>query len=793
MPGWGMGKKKVTLSVDAKVYNDFRKYCSDRAIMLSKKIELIMKDIMKDKKGRLIFLGMFVFVLMMGSVSADVLFFDDFEDGDVSDWTITDGATSGWFVTTTEGPIGTNHVIARNTDSQTTIDRGVNTTGYQDIVFDFWWSIDTNNFDAGDYYYAEWYNGTGWTRVLDYTGTPDQSSYTFDSNTLPSEANDNTDFQIRFICNANLGTEGCNVDNVTVSGDVIAGDSEPPSFSGYVENPGNGSTYSVGGKYEFNVTITDIQGGSSGIEWAGVNYSLTNISDVYNFTIVALGVGNYDYYFWANDSSGNYNTSGVRGYSVVMAGGNISLLLNGVGANLSVIYPQEVNASAGTLYGSVSLYRDGGDVSGENGENVSLGVGYYNYTAVSSGDQNHSGVSVTYWVNVTFTGSEVNLTLNFSEGNISIFEGDSILLNGTLISGDSGGTLELYNSGVLINSGTGEVSNNTLFSSAGLYNISVRYVASQNYSDSWETYWVDVSVVPDTTPPYFTVIPGDVTINYTQGFGVDFDATDDIGFGSYSINWTDSFVINSSGWLENSTGLAVGTYMINVSINDTSGNENSTVFSVVVNRKVSSCSLSSGGDPEYPNPVNVSGSCDSGEASGMLFRDGVDVTSELGAEVLLGVGSYDYVLNVTETGNYSSGSDSISVVVNLGASEVNLTLNFSEGNISIFEGDSILLNGTLISGDSGGTLELYDNGTLINSGSGDVSNMTTFGSAGLYNISVRYVASQNYSESWETYWVNVSVIPDTIFPDVSIVYPGNITYSENVTDLNYTVSVTFNT
>ena len=43
-------KKKVTLSIDSKIYIEFQKYCEDNAIMLSKRVELIMKDLMKDTK-----------------------------------------------------------------------------------------------------------------------------------------------------------------------------------------------------------------------------------------------------------------------------------------------------------------------------------------------------------------------------------------------------------------------------------------------------------------------------------------------------------------------------------------------------------------------------------------------------------------------------------------------------------------------------------------------------------------------------------------------------------------------
>lgn len=36
--------KKVTLSIDSAIYNSFRQYCEDNAIMLSKKVEIWMSE-----------------------------------------------------------------------------------------------------------------------------------------------------------------------------------------------------------------------------------------------------------------------------------------------------------------------------------------------------------------------------------------------------------------------------------------------------------------------------------------------------------------------------------------------------------------------------------------------------------------------------------------------------------------------------------------------------------------------------------------------------------------------------
>ena len=45
-------QKKVTLSIDSEVYDMFQKFCKDNAIMLSKKIELLMKEIIGEEKKR---------------------------------------------------------------------------------------------------------------------------------------------------------------------------------------------------------------------------------------------------------------------------------------------------------------------------------------------------------------------------------------------------------------------------------------------------------------------------------------------------------------------------------------------------------------------------------------------------------------------------------------------------------------------------------------------------------------------------------------------------------------------
>lgn len=44
-------KKKVTLSLDSKTYDDFHEYCNENAIMLSRKIEMWIQDFLANVKA----------------------------------------------------------------------------------------------------------------------------------------------------------------------------------------------------------------------------------------------------------------------------------------------------------------------------------------------------------------------------------------------------------------------------------------------------------------------------------------------------------------------------------------------------------------------------------------------------------------------------------------------------------------------------------------------------------------------------------------------------------------------
>src|SRR3989344_3595606 len=376
-------------------------------------------------------------------------------------------------------------------------------------------------------------------------------------------------------------TEGNNnwTENVTFSLDTT--DNIYPNFANFVELPSNGTVYVSLANYSFNSTITQTNG-TVGLEFNGINYTASNLSNVFNASVNDLSAGVFSYYWWAfgNGSKNNYNTTNIKYYSVNKTLGNISLLLNSTAANQTAVFGTPTNASASTLFGQWTIYRNGINVNSENNTFVTLGVGDWNYTAVSNGDQNHSEASITRWTHITLSTSEVNLTLNGTEKNISILQ-SSILLNGTLITGDTGAILRLFNNGTLINENSREVSNLTAFSQTGLFNITIIYNQSQNYSQSSEIYWVNVSV--DNVQPNVVI---NLPQNKTYGFNnlpLNFNVSlNEQGSVRYSLNngVNNVTMLNTTGgtigtlFNHTNTSIADGGYTFRVYANDTEGNNN---------------------------------------------------------------------------------------------------------------------------------------------------------------------------------------------------------------------------
>ncbi len=90
-----------------------------------------------------------------------------------------------------------------------------------------------------------------------------------------------------------------------------------------------------------------------------------------------------------------------------------------------------------------------------------------------------------------------------------------------------------------------------------------------------------VTFTIDSTGPTFTTIANQ-TIASTDDLGYQIEATDAFGVSCFNVNDTTNFQINCSGYLENNTALSAGVYNLNITVNDTLGNNNSATMWVEV-------------------------------------------------------------------------------------------------------------------------------------------------------------------------------------------------------------------
>ena len=143
----------------------------------------------------------------------------------------------------------------------------------------------------------------------------------------------------------------------------------------------------------------------------------------------------------------------------------------------------------------------------------------------------------------------------------------------------------------------------------------------------------------------------------------------------------------------------------------------------------------------------------------------------------IGAGTYSYYWwaygNGTSANFNISGARSYTVAKNIG--EINGTINSTQGNFTAPEGSAtqnIYINATNMTGY--GTGKIYINGTLCNSGTLPLFNVTNL-SAGFYNITFEYDGNQNYTSDIESWWVNATVEANN---------PPQIIYVESITNIN---------
>jgi len=170
-----------------------------------------------------------------------------------------------------------------------------------------------------------------------------------------------------------------------------------PQFSTNNNYPLNNSQYT--NINQFNITI-NYTNGTAGIEINGMNYSLLNISDSFYGYVTGLGVGTYNYYYWAYGSglSGLFNISETYSYTIIQ---NTTLVLN-LTATTPINYSTPTNFIGSDCPSQLNCTL--------NMTNGIFGVGNVSANYSTPGNANYSATSTTFIVTINKAPAPLTLT-----------------------------------------------------------------------------------------------------------------------------------------------------------------------------------------------------------------------------------------------------------------------------------------------------------------------------------------------------------------------------------------------
>ena len=364
----------------------------------------------------------------------------------------------------------------------------------------------------------------------------------------------------------NYNNNGTFASPLTATVDQVA-----PQYGNITTGVTNGSQYSPGKIYAFNVTWADASAGVSTVLFefnnttAGVSATLNNTTAVslgsnnYSVVFSDLPGGIYTYKWYANDlvlpsSDANWNSTTTSTFNISVNQSNpVNFYLNGTAnSNRSYTYPAAVNATVASVYsnaGNVNLFRGGAQVASgasPQSENVLLGNATFAYQANASANANYTAnaTGVTFYALVNLGSPTLSLLLNGTAANLTVSSNAQV--NATVTIDNSQGAIQIFRNGTLINTSTGtntSIENMTAYTGlpSTIYNMTGFYAATQNYTSASETWYIII----ESGVPTFVSQASNITNASTIGkFGN--------GTILISAQWNDAFTLNNY-WFSNNT------------------------------------------------------------------------------------------------------------------------------------------------------------------------------------------------------------------------------------------------
>ena len=380
-----------------------------------------------------------------------------------------------------------------------------------------------------------------------------------------------------------------------------------PTYSNANTNPSTQTQFEENKSYTFSIEFTDDTKMNETIfSFNGTNYSylssnLTKVTNTFSKTFYNLTPGNYSYYWFANDTYSNENTTLTYNYTILKGTPQLSLKLNGTQSNITVEINQNVTINATLLTpsnGTIQLYQDGtkinenyitlSNITSSNilNDNINITL-YFLETA------NFTSLSKTFYIKTNditkpqvfdFTPNGTTSHIIGSQIEISTNATDNYLVHTVIaqITQPNGTKTNLSLTNV-----TSQKFNASYTIPIDIGNYTIQYFVNDTSSNTNNSETTTFTGIDTSNPSVTSLIPNSETFNISSTIEISANATDDISIHKVIAQITNPNSVSTNLTLTNSIGNkfnnsysiptnVIGTYNITFYVNDTSNNINQT-------------------------------------------------------------------------------------------------------------------------------------------------------------------------------------------------------------------------
>ncbi len=494
-----------------------------------------------------------------------------------------------------------------------------------------------------------------------------------------------------------------------------------------------------------------------------------------------VGIYNYTYYY---PESQNYTEQTItRWLTIQKATSTCTLSFNPLSPIIYTDQPFIAQCSCTNPEESAKMYRDNFDFTTEIGMPITLAANPtgYNYVCNVSETQNYTGASDSDIYIINKADHTIHLALDGIEADLIVQYPITTNATGWLEITQSLGNALLYRNNQLI--AIGSPASDITQLPAGIYNYTYYYSESQNYTEQTITRWLTVNQA-------ITTLTLNAQPSWNEYVGTETNITCQANTNEVLVNLYRDDVLVASGYniiFETNT-LPAGSY---VYVCNTSGNQNWTAASVtntlIINPLLAGeVHLYLNGIEDnltitYETQSNATSTTPYGYVT--LYRDGIVVangTSPQSEIATFAAGVYNYTAVSSGDITHDSASITYFLTINKAPPSLTLLLDSLDADLIIIEGDTVNQTG-ILNIPTEGNLILYRNGFIFASGPTPLTQITTYNSPNVYNITVYYAGNENYTEGSAMHWLTVLEANHDIGVD-------DIVLLKEVNNINVTVS-----